>query len=468
MQGFAALVKSIDDFVWGPVLIILLVGTGIFLTFRLKFRPWKNLGFALKHVFKGRKHTTGGEGDITPFQSLMTALSATIGTGNIAGVATAMVSGGPGALVWMWISAIFGLTTKYAECTLAVKYRTKNERGEMAGGPMYVMQNGFKHKGFGRFLGVLFAIFAIFASFGIGNMTQVDAIASALNSTFGIEYWIVGVALVVLTAVVVIGGIKSIGKVSSVIVPVMAVVYVVFALVVIFGNIGNLGSGVAQIFQNAFGVNMPQSMAGGFAGMMVSMRFGIARGLFSNEAGLGSAPIAAAAGKTDHACRQGYISMTGTFFDTIVVCSLTGLAIAASGVLGLGLVDANGDALSGVSITIEAFKTVFGDLGGIVISIGVTLFAYSTILGWSYYGEKSFEYLTGKPKMNIIYRLVFCVVVFFGSMSGLQVAWNISDIFNALMAVPNLICLIVMSNILARETKEFEGIIKREKKLKKA
>ena len=466
MQGFSDLVSSVNDFVWGPALIILLVGTGIFLTFRLKFRPWKNLGFALKHVFKGRKHTTGGEGDITPFQSLMTALSATIGTGNIAGVATAMVLGGPGALVWMWISALFGLTTKYAECMLAVKYREKNSRGEMAGGPMYVMQNGFKHKGFGRFLGMLFAIFAVLASFGIGNMTQVDAIASALNTTFGVEYWIVGIALVVLTAIVIIGGIQSIGKVSSIIVPVMAIVYVIGGLVVIIGNIGNLGTGIVQIITNAFGKEMLTNMTGGFAGMMVAMRFGVARGLFSNEAGLGSAPIAAAAGKTDYACRQGYISMTGTFFDTIIVCTITGLAIACSGVLGI--TDANGEFISGVNLTIHAFSTIFGDFGGIVISVGITLFAYSTILGWSYYGEKSFEYITGTPKLNIIYRLVFCAVVFLGSLSGLQVAWNISEIFNGLMAIPNLICLIVMSNIIAKETKSFEDVIKREKRLKRA
>jgi len=334
-MNFSELVAIVNDFVWGPIMLALLMGTGIFLTIRLKFLPWRNLGYAIKSVFKKDK-SEKSTGDITPFQSLMTALAATIGTGNIVGVATAMVLGGPGALVWMWISALFGLSTKYAESVLAVKYRQVNEDDEMSGGPMYAMKYGFKNKGLGTVLAYAFSFFAVMASFGIGNMTQANSIAGAVNSTFGIAPWIVGAIITVLALIVLLGGIKSIGRVCGVIVPFMAVFYFAAGIIVILLNIRNLPTGLAQIFSMAFSIKAVSGGIGGtiIASMLSAMRWGVARGVFSNEAGLGSAPIAAAAAKTDHPSRQGYINMTGTFFDTICVCTITGLVIASSGALG--------------------------------------------------------------------------------------------------------------------------------------
>ena len=474
-MDFNSIISTINDFVWGPVMLVLLVGTGIFLTFRLKFRPWRNLGFALRSVFKKSDKSDKTEGDISPFQSLMTALAATVGTGNIAGVATAMVLGGPGALVWMWISAVFGLSTKYAESLLAVKYRVKNERGEMAGGPMYAMKHGIKWKWLGSLLAVLFAVFAVAASFGIGNLTQANTIADAIDNTFitnvssislfganvPLSFVIVGIVLAVLAAVILLGGIKSIGRVCGVVVPVMAVFYSVGGLICIFMNVGNLPSGVAMIFSQAFST---EAIGGGVAGTMLSvaLRYGVARGVFSNEAGLGSAPIAAAAAKTDHPARQGYINMTGTFFDTIIICSITGLAIAASGLLQ------QGTDLTGARLTIAAFETAMGPIGAYIVTIGIALFAFSTILGWEYYGERSLEYLTKSYKVNIVYRIVFSAIVFLGCTSTLETVWNFSDTMNGLMAIPNLICLLLLSNVIAKETKNFQkNILKREKVAKK-
>lgn len=394
-MDFAGILKAVNDFVWGPFMLILLVGTGVFLTFRLKFLPWRNLGFALKSIFKDPDKEGMGsrEGDITPFQSLMTALAATIGTGNIVGVATAMVMGGPGAIVWMWISALFGLSTKYVESVLAVKYREMNADGEMVGGPMYAMRNGFKHKRLGAVLATLFAVFAVLASFGIGNMTQANSIADALSSTFRIPNIVTGVG----------------------------------------GNI--------------------------VAKMSSAMRWGVARGVFSNEAGLGSAPIAAAAAKTDYPSRQGYINMTGTFFDTLVVCSVTGLVIASSGVLGMK--DASGEVITGVNLTIKAFESALGPMGSYLVSIGIMLFAFSTILGWEYYGEKSLEFLVHSTKMNRIYRVLFSFVTFIGATRTLQIVWDFSDTMNGLMAIPNLICLLVLSNVAAEECFGFQKEIKK-------
>lgn len=468
-MSFADIIKVVDDFVWGPVMLVLLVGTGIFLTIRLKFRPWRNLGYALKSTLSKEARTTKrGTGDVSPFSALTTALAATIGTGNIVGVATAMVSGGPGALVWMWISACFGLTSKFSECMLAIKYREVNENGEMSGGPMYTMKKGFKNKKVGAILGMLFAIFAVIASFGIGNLTQANSISEALNNTFNFDEKIVGVVLTILALVIIVGGIKTISKVSSVVVPVMAIFYVVAGLIVIILNIQNVPSGVAMIFKMAFS---PQSVAGGVAGtitasMMNAMRFGVARGVFSNEAGMGSAAITAAAATTDDPVRQGYINMTGTFWDTIVVCTITGLCIASSGVLGT--VGADGKLVEGAALTILAFKSALGEVGGILVTIGIVLFAFSTILGWEYHGEKAFEYIFGTHKFNMIYRVFFSLIVFVGATTTLQVVWNFSDIANALMAIPNLICLLVMSNVIAKEVERFQPIIQEEKKKKKA
>jgi len=435
------------------VMLALLVGTGIFLTIRLKFLPWRNLGYAIKMVFSKRdKHA----GDISPFQSLMTALSATIGTGNIVGVATAMVLGGPGALVWMWIAAAFGLSTKYGESVLAVKYRETNSVGEMAGGPMYAMKNGINN-GFGRLLAVLFSLFAVLASFGIGNMTQANSISAALNSSYGIPTWAVGAVIMVLALSVLVRGIRRIGLVSSIIVPTMAVFYLIASVIVIVVNFDAVPAGVEQMFAMAFST---ESVAGGIGGsivasMLTAMRWGVARGVFSNEAGLGSAPIAAAAARTDHASRQGYVNMTGTFFDTMIICMLTGLVIASSGMLGTVDPD-TGKLVSGVQLTILAFSTVFGTYGKLIVSIAIALFAFSTILGWEYYGEKALEYLIKARPVIMGYRVLFSLITFVGATTTLEIVWNFSDTMNGLMIIPNLICLIWLNKDIADECFEYE------------
>lgn len=467
MNSLTTILETIDDFVWGPVILILLVGTGVFLTVRLNFLPWRNLGYALKSVLSKEARTKKrGEGDISPFSALMTALAATIGTGNIVGVATAMVLGGPGALVWMWISACFGLSSKFAECMLAIKYRVVNENGEMSGGPMYTMKHAFKNKKVGNTLGFLFALFTVLASFGIGNLTQANSISTALKETFNIPLWITGVVITILALFIIVGGIKNISKVSQVVVPTMAVFYVIAGIIVILFNIKNLPSGVATIFKMAFSTKAAAGGVGGtiMVSMMQSLRWGVARGVFSNEAGLGSAAITAAAATTDHPVRQGYINMTGTFFDTIVVCTITGLAIASSGVLGA--VDVSGELVTGSALTIMAFSTALGKFGGILVSIGIALFAFSTIIGWEYHGEKAFEYLVKNPKYCIIYRIIFSLVSYIGATTTLKIVWSFSDIMNGLMAIPNLICLLALSGVVAKDVKEFQNIINAEKEAK--
>ncbi len=457
MNQFANIISKVDDFVWGPIMLILLVGTGVFLTVRTRFLSWRNLGYALKLTLSKEARKKGnGKGDISPFSALTTALAATIGTGNIVGVATAMVLGGPGAIVWMWISACFGLTSKFSECMLSIKYREVNENGEMLGGPMFVMKKAFRHKCVGAVFGCFFAFFTVIASFGIGNLTQANSIASALKETAGVSTKVAGFVIAGLVLAIVVGGIKTISKVSSVVVPFMAVFYVVAGLVVIAGNIQNVPSGVAMIFKYAFSV---EAATGGVLGtitasMMRSMRYGVARGVFSNEAGMGSAAITASAATTDNPVRQAYINMTGTFWDTIVVCSITGLCIASSGVLGS--VDAKGKLVTGSALTIAAFRTVLGDFGAWLICIGIALFAFSTILGWEYHGEKAFEYLMKTHKYNILYRVGFSIIVYFGATTTLNLVWNISDIANALMAVPNLICMLILSGEIAKDMKTFE------------
>ncbi|WP_026761166.1 alanine/glycine:cation symporter family protein [Selenomonas ruminantium] len=462
-MDFATLMADINNFVWGPVMLALLVGTGIFLTVRLHFLPWRNLVYAIRMIFR---HRDEHEGDISPFQSLMTALSATVGTGNIVGVATAMVLGGPGALVWMWISAAFGLSTKYAESVLAVKYRETNSVGEMSGGPMYAMKYGIKNKFAGRTLAFLFALFVTLASFGIGNMTQANSIAAALSHSYGVPSYVTGAVIMVLALAVLIRGIRSIGKVSSVVVPAMAAFYFVTAGIVIVVNIAAVPAGIVEMFRMAFSFD---SVAGGVGGsivasMLTSMRWGVARGVFSNEAGLGSAPIAAAAARTDHASRQGYVNMTGTFFDTMIVCMLTGLVICSSGVLGT-INPATGELFSGAELTIAAFSTVFGDYGKLIISISLSLFAFSTILGWEYYGEKALEYLIKKRPVIMGYRILFGLVTFVGATTALEVVWNFSDTMNGLMAIPNLICLLWLNKDIADECFEFQReVVVKEKK----
>ncbi len=450
------LVKAISDFVWGPYMLFLLVGTGVFLTIRLKFLPWRNLGHALKMIFEKTDKSDEKSGDISSFQSLMTALAATIGTGNIVGVATALVSGGPGAIVWMLVSAIFGLSTKYAESVLAVKYREINKNGEYSGGPMYAMKNGIKIKWLGLLLAFLFALFATVASFGIGNMTQANSIADAINTSFGVSRQLVGFILVILSLVVLMGGIKSIGKVCGVIVPFMAIFYFLAALVVIVINFKNVPSGVAEMFRMAFS---PRAVAGGVGGaivanMLQAMRWGVARGVFSNEAGLGSAPIAAAAAQTNHPSKQGYINMTGTFIDTIIVCTMTGLVITSSGVLGTAGPD--GKLIDGAQLTILAFKTALGPFGGAIVTIGIALFAYSTILGWEYYGEKSLEYLVKSRGICLAYRFLYCLITYVGATMTLQFVWDVSDAMNGLMAIPNLLCLLILNNQVAKECFDYQ------------
>lgn len=450
---FEDMIHNIDDIVWGPCTLLFLVGTSIYLTIRTGFLPWKNLPYALKITLSKEARSTKGEGDVTSFSALTTTLAATIGTGNIVGVATAMVAGGSGALIWMLISACFGMSTMFAECMLSVKYREINEGGEMSGGPMYTMKNGIKYKKFGRMLGWCFALFAVLASFGIGNMTQSNSIAQALNEIFAVPVENTGIVVTVVAILIIVGGIKSISKVSSFIVPVMACFYMFCALIVIIGNIENVPMGIVNMFESAFSL---KAISGGAMGTMAvsvmeAMRYGIARGVFSNEAGMGSSAITAAAASTDSYVKQGYISMTGTFWDTIVVCSVTGLAIAASGVL-----ETVEPGIVGTALTIRAFETVLGSAGGFFVSISITLFAFATILGWEYNGEKAFEYLVGTSKWNMVYRILFSYMAFVGATQSLEFVWNLSDIANVLMVVPNLICVLLLSNEVRTDAKEYE------------
>ena len=558
------ILNKVDSFVWGPAMLILLVGTGIFLTFKLHFMPWRNLFPSLKRLFsKESRKADNGSGDISPFSALMTALAATIGTGNIVGVATAMATGGPGALVWMWIAAVFGITSKFAECAIAIKYREVNESGEMSGGPMYAMKKGIKCKPLGAVLAMLFAIFAVIASFGIGNLTQANSISDALNTTFSIPSWITGVVITVLALLIILGGIKRISKISSVLVPVMAAFYIVCGLIVIVMNHENLGSGISMIFKMAFSV---QAIGGGICGtitasIMNAMRFGVARGVFSNEAGMGSAAITAAAATTDNHVRQGYINMCGTFIDTIIVCTITGFVIASSGVLGSTTqkmsgtyvqngnsvvinaedndgkvsettyqVDDNGsqlvltqndnndkkinltaikkvddiqventqysadslagtlwkdengakyffysdgnysyeEVLTGSALTIASFETVLGKFGAVLVSVGLVLFAFSTILGWEYHGEKALEYIVRNKKAVIAYRIIFSLTSYIGATTALEIVWNFADIANALMAIPNLILLLLLSGELKKDVMDFRETQKQEKASKSA
>ena len=468
MASVNSIVSQIDSIVWGPLMLLLLVGTGVYLTCTVHFRTWRNLPYALHSVLSKEARQKKGTGDVSPFSALCTALAATIGTGNIVGVATAMFAGGPGALVWMWISACFGLTSKFSECMLAIKYREVNARGEMKGGPMFTMKNGFKNKKLGSIMGFLFALFAVIASFGIGNMTQANSISGAVNSTFGVSTEMTGIVLTVMSLAIIVGGIKTISRVSSVVVPGMAVFYVVAGMACILINIENIPHGLYLILMMAFD---PQAVGGGVLGgitasVMNAVRFGVARGCFSNEAGMGSAAITAAAATTDDPVRQGYINMTGTFWDTIVVCSITGITIAASGVLGM--TGADGKPLKGVELTMAAFSTNIGEIGALIVAIGIILFAFSTILGWEYHGEKAWEYLFGTHKYNMIYRIVFSLVVYVGATQTLDLVWNLSDIANALMAIPNLISLLILSPVIKEEVERFQIVLEKEKAEKKA
>lgn len=455
MEKIADFLENVDNFVWGPFTLIFILGTGIYLMLRMRFLPLRNLGYALRCLFQ-KEAQTGKEGEISALSSLTTELAATIGTGNIVGVATAMVLGGPGALVWMLLSALVGFSTKFAESMLSVKYRTRNMYGAVVGGPMYTLKAAFPNRKIGKALGSIFAFFAVFASFGMGNMAQSNSITSALWESFAIPEEKSGLVISILVILVILGGIKSISKITLYLVPGMALFYAVGALAVIAVNIDRLPHGICQMFVMAFS---PQAAAGGVSGaMMVSMqdalRMGVSRGVFSNEAGLGAGGISAAAANTASPVRQGYISMTGVFFDTIIICTLTGLAISASGVLGM--TDETGELLNAAALTIAAFGTVFGDFGGCFIGIGIALFAFATIIAWEYQGERAFEFLVRKPRCCICYRFVYTLVTFVGAVCTLEMVWNFSDIMNALMAIPNLICVIVMSKEVCRDMREYE------------
>ena len=454
-------IAHIDHLVWGPAMLALLMGTGIFLTVRTRFLSWRNLGYALRSVLSpAARSGTGGAGDISPFSSLMTTLAATIGTGNIVGVATALVAGGPGALVWMELSALFGLASKCAECLLSVKFRQRNGRGEMCGGPMYTMSAALRWKRTGRLLAALFALFTVLASFGMGNMAQANSIAGALADSFSIPARGTGAAAALLTFFIILGGIRWIGRVSSVLVPCMAVLYLLAGLAVLLGNLPALPGAICEMLQLAFS---PTAAAGGVAGTLSATaldaaHYGIARGCFSNEAGMGSAAIPAASAATNSPARQGYFNMTATFFDTIVICTVTGLCICASGVLGAA--DASGAPVNGAALTALAFESVLGPLGGRLVSVGIVLFAFSTILGWEFYGEKALEYLLG-GRAVLPYRVLFALAAYLGAIQNLDTVWNLSDIFNALMAVPNLISLLLLSDTVARELDAFQPEVRR-------
>ncbi|HEX5520675.1 MAG TPA: sodium:alanine symporter family protein [Longimicrobiaceae bacterium] len=453
-----AWVGTIGGWVWGPPLLILLIGTGFYLTFLLRGIQFRELGHSLWLALVQRSEE-GAEGDISHFQALMTALAATVGTGNIAGVATAIAVGGPGALFWMWISGLVGMATKYAEAVLGVRYRVTDSRGEMSGGPMYYLSRGVGG-GFGRLLGFLFALFAAIAAFGIGNMVQSNSVADALRSSFGVDPFWTGLVIAILAGAVILGGIRSIGRFTGIFVPVMIVFYIIGGLVVLAINWRGIPAIFVYVVQDAF---RPAAAAGGFIGasLMMAVRMGIARGAFSNESGLGTGAIAAAAAQTHEPVTQALVSMTQTFIDTIVVCSITGFTIIATGAW-MAVDPATGSAYTGAPLTVKAFSTGLpGDWGGAIVSIGLALFAFSTILGWSYYGERALEYLIG-VKAILPYRIVFILAAFVGSwvltlpdIKGFQLVWDFADMMNGLMAFPNLIGLLLLSGVVARETRDY-------------
>lgn len=447
METVKNFLDTLSGYIWGPPLLILLVGTGIFLTFRLLFLQVRLFPYAMKLVFT--KRDAKEEGDISHFQALMTAMAATVGVGNIVGVATAITLGGPGAVFWMWLAGFFGMATKYGEAILAVKYRVKDSKGEMAGGPMYYLEHGLKQK----WLGVLFAIFGALAAFGIGNGTQAKAVADAMNETFSVPHAFTGIILLIFIGLVIIGGIKWIGRVTSFFVPFMALFYLIAGLYIMIVNIDLVPEAFATIFKYAFS---GEAAAGGAIGAVI--RYGIARGLFSNEAGLGSAPIAAAAAKSDIPGRQALVSMTQVFFDTLVICTITGITIVMSGKWQEG-VDA------GV-LTSVAWESFLGGFGQVLVSLGIIFFASSTIIGWGYYGEKCFQYLIDNRVAIMGYRIIFVLFIFIGATTSLDLVWSLADVLNGLMAFPNLIGLLGLSGVIVAETRRIQEKIKEEKELK--
>ncbi|MDA3146546.1 sodium:alanine symporter family protein [Leucobacter sp. UCMA 4100] len=449
IQGF---LDSASSVIWGPfVLIPLLFLTGLYLTIRLGGLQFIRLGAALNLGIIKRRDA-GAKGDISQFQALTTALAATVGVGNIVGVAGAIGIGGPGALFWMWVTGLLGMASKYAEAFLGVRYRSADEHGERNGGPQYYLQKGIKGP-VGKILAWAFTIFTVLACFGIGNMTQANAIAENAERSFGVDPFWVGIVLAVLTGLVLVGGIKSIGKVTAGFVPIMILLYVVAALYILFVNVGDVPAAFGQIFSEAF---TGTAATGGFLGsvFIIAIQYGFARGIFSNESGMGSAAIAAASAQTSHPVRQGLVSMTQTFIDTIIVVTMTGLVIITTGTWSMVDPD-TGEQISKALMTGEAFSHGLpGEWGHWIVTIGVIMFAYSTILGWSYYGERNAVRIFGR-KATIPFRIIFSAVVFIGATTQLEVVWSFSDVMNGLMAIPNLIGLLILSGLIARETKAY-------------
>lgn len=452
MDALKGVLDAISSFIWGPFLLIpLLLGTGLYLTIRLGGMQFFKLGAALRLGLLTRKDADS-QGDVSQYQALTTALAATVGTGNVVGVATALSIGGPGALFWMWVTGLVGMVTKYAEAFLAVRFRGTDDAGEKSGGPQYYLERGIKGP-FGRFLGLAFAIFATIACFGIGNLTQGNAIASNVEASWSVPPWITGVVLTVLSLAVLVGGIKSIGRVTAALVPIMIVFYVLGGTYVLLANVGDVPAALGQIFTDAF---TGTSAAGGFAGaaIIIVIQFGVARGLFSNESGLGSAPIAAAAAQTTHPVRQGLVSMTQTFIDTIIVVSFTGLVIITTGAWKQ-IDPATGEQLSAALMTGEAFMHGMpGQWGDWLVTLALVFFVFSTILGWAYYGERNIERLFGR-RLVMPFRIIFSLIVFVGCISELKVVWTFSDVANGLMALPNLIGILVLSGLVFRETRHY-------------
>lgn len=443
------------SWVWGLPLLVLITGLGIYLTVALRGLQFRYLGYALKLVFGSKKHPEAeGKGDISHFESLMTALAATIGIGNIAGVATAIAVGGLGALFWMWVTALLGMATKYAEAILAVKYRVIDKRGEMCGGPMYFIESGLGWK----WLAFAFAFFGAMAALGGGNMLQANSVSDVMATVFHVNPWVSGIVVAALTGITLLGGIKSIGKVAGYLVPFMAIFYILGSAVILFLSYDKIPGALVSIIQHAF---TGQAAFGGFLGstMLLAMRVGVSRGLMTSEAGLGTASIAAAAAKTDLPGRQALVSMTGSFLATIIMCSMTGLVLGVTGVFGSTGPD--GKLLNGASMTVAAFESVLSG-GGYVVTIGLILFAFTTLLGWAYYGEKCVEYMFGVKSVPF-YRILFSAVIIPGAVLELDIVWKISDIFNGLMAFPNLIALCALSGVVVAETKSFLNVLKAER-----
>lgn len=451
MEEYGRILGEIKNWIWSPPLLILLIGTGIYLTIILRGMQFRYLGYALKQAFSSQKIQTAG--DISPFESLMTSLAGAIGTGTIVGVATGITVGGLGSMFWMWIMAFLGMAIKYAESLLAIKYRNIDARGEMIGGPMQYIEKGLGW----RWMAILFAIFGAIATIGTGNLVQVNSIAEAINSIWETDPWITGIVLAIATALVILGGVKSIGHVAGVLVPIMATFYLGAGLIIIAMHADKLPEAFVLIVKSAFS---GQAAVGGFLGstIMMSIQMGVARSIFSNEAGLGISSIAAAAAKTDCPGRQAMITMTGALISTVIVCSITGFVLAVTNVLGQ--TTGSGKVLSGATMAINAFDTTLPG-GKYIVAIGLILFAFSTLIAWAYYGEKCFEYLFGE-KSVYIYRILYTLIVIPGAALKMEMVWDLADIMNGLMVIPNLIALIALSGVIVAETKSFLQVVKRE------